>query len=445
MPKKKTKKFDDDVGYDIDSIFDEEEKASKLNSISVGTKLDPTTCLSSGILCFDLISGGGLKAGSWYEIVGPESGGKTTAMYEAFNQALLYIPNSIKGLLLDVEGVLDYQWFSNITGVSSLKKIFGERDDDKGEWIIKPKIRYYKPAFGEMGLKFIRKTLKRMPDKVLVKDTWYYVFVPKMSKAAKKEDPEGGIKKLREKLKGRYNKNLFTQTGNLYVPVPNNYAGVELLIGIDSLASMTPEAISEDDSGALGEQARMFGKYGNDIKSLISKKGATLFGLNQIREKPMQLFGDPEYSPGGNTIKHCTDCRARFSTVNVIGGKGPIEFEDDDEYRYCRVKTKKNKLFIPYQETYFRWWVGHKGTSGFGSDPVMDTYRYLEMTGQVAKEGKHFRIDMKRFSKIKFTWSIFKDNILGTSKKIKGNVRNFCIKQIMNGKGMDLYIKNISK
>jgi RecA/RadA recombinase len=796
--------------YDIDGIFDEEEKSSKLNAISIGSSLDTTGALSTGQLAIDLIIGGGLLPGSWVEVVGPESGGKTTSMYASFAQALTTIPNSIKGLLLDVEGVLDYQWFSNISGVKDLENVFGRRDPDSGKWEKKPNVRYYKPAFGEMGLRFIKQTLKRMPDKVKIKDQWFYVFVPNTTKAGKKIDPEGGTKKLQQRFKGKYNKKLWSKTGCFYIPVPDNYPGVELLIGIDSLASMTPESTAEDDSNAIGQHARMFGKYCNDIKALISKKGATMFAVNQIREKPMCLmyesqvllsdgttrkigeivrdkletevvsynfetkkfenkkitnwfnngvakegefkafkiangslqggtvlkatndhevftkegkvklgtlkvgdeiyakvdeiptgdtlqvilgatlgdgyikhtethmgmsrylvrikhgleqesycrekelilgrddqgdygsnyyecnttikgsnilrkvyretydyssgelkrrfsktlerkidlrgiaiwymddghltkdgyriiltvskysdkdvyrladmlyaktglhfkvnikyytkdykhltitnkadvqrfldlvapymlspkifeyklgglkikesftynwkysstsklrlckiveirdikrstrsnprysrycievdgnhnfvsdgllvknsWGDPEYSPGGNTLKHVTDCRLRYGAISNPHGKGQVHFEGDDEYRYGKAKTKKNKLFIPFRESIFRWWIGHEGKSGFGVDPVMDTFSYLESTAQIEKSKGKFTILMPTLQGEEFTWETFKENILHEKKK-KQNIRLKCFRQMKSGRGMKKYIKALS-
>lgn len=425
------------TAFDVSDFFDVEEKETKLNSISVSAVIDPATMISTGILSLDLVLGGGLKAGRWYDYVGPESSGKTTALYHALSSALREIPNNLKGVFLDVEGLIDHSWFSNISGVEDLNAVYGLRDDD-GSWLVKPQIRYYKPAFGERGLQFIKKALKRMPDKVQIKDTWYYLFAPSTAKNVKKA---GGynVKDLQSMLKGKYISDLFRRTGNFYVPIPNNYAGPELLIGVDSWASMTPEAIAEDNSDALGGPARMFGKYLNDIKSLIAAKGCTVIGINQAREKPMG-FGDPEYYPGGNTLKHACDARVRFGAVSNQNGSGPVEHEDGDSYRWAKIKVKKNKVFVPFKECRLRWWTEHDGFSGSGADPVLDTLEYLKMTGQFETTKKGFKVvfaQKTKFTDVEFTYDSFKQDVTVDNKY---GIRSACLKQLKSGKAIKLYL-----
>jgi|AntAceMinimDraft_18_1070375.scaffolds.fasta_scaffold01343_8 RecA/RadA recombinase len=432
---KKTKKFD------ISDFFDLEEKKSKMPSIEVASTADIKECISSGFLSWDLVVGGGYQRGMAYQIVGPEYAGKSTGLFHSFSSALRFIPNHLKGIFIDVEG-LDPVWFGNICKCKDIKKIFGKRDEVTHKWIIKPQVRHYKPSFGEQGLKFLKRVLKRLPNKVLVGNYWYYVWEPREPKKVKKT---GGYTatELRKLLKGKYSKKLYTKYGNYCVPIKDNYAGPEILIGVDSWAAMTPESIAEDDSGAMAQQARMFGKHLNDIKSLISAKGCTMIGTNQVRQNPGQRFGNPEYNPGGNTLKHITDCRIRVQSVANQNGKGLTELEGTDEYRWFKVKTIKNKLFIPYKESKGRWWIGHGGKSGFGADIVQDTLEYLKMTGQFRGRKKGFQIKLvgknkkcKKVSNVTFTYDSFKKAILNPGKV---NIRELCFKQLRSGRGMKLY------
>lgn len=432
---------------DYSEFFDLEEKHSKLSSIGVASSVNIEECIHTGMLALDLITGGGYQRGRVYQIVGPEFGGKTTSLYHGLASALDFIPKQLKGAFLDIEGLIDPTWFGNICGRNS-KEIFGEKDDKTGKWRIKPEIRYYKPAFGEQGLKFLKRVLKRLPDKVLVGDIWHYMWIATDSKKARKI---GGYTttNLRKLLKDRYNKSLFRKYGNYYVPIKNNYAGPEMLIGIDSWAAMTPEAIAEDDSNAMAIQARMFGKHLNDIKSLVSAKGCTIVGVNQVRQNPGQMFGNPEYNPGGNTLQHITDCRIREQVVSNQVGKGMIEKDGGDRYRWFKAKTTKNKLFIPHKEMVGKWWIEHDGSTGSGADPVQDTLAYLKMTGQFRGKKKGFRIRFakkgkffKRLSKVIFTYNSFKKAILRPGKV---NIRQICYKQLRSGEGLKLYLTTVQR
>ncbi len=274
--------------YDIHKLIDLEEKKLKVPSLAVNSKIEMGDVLSSGSLTRDLVLGGGYKKGSCVEIVGPEHSGKTASLYEGFSSALLNIPGTLKGIFLDNEGQVDPPWFENITN-HRVDDVFGVKDEKTGLWLNKPKIRYYKPETGEKGLKLIRRILERMPDKLIIGNTWYYCWSPKPSKKVEKS---GGytLADLRKILKGLYSKKLHAKTGNFFVKVPGNYGGPEFMIGNDSWATMVPEAVAEDDSDALGSPARMFAKHCNNIKTKCGSKGVILLGINQIREKPM-AFG----------------------------------------------------------------------------------------------------------------------------------------------------------
>jgi len=431
---------------DFKKLFDEKERESKLSSIGVNSIVDTKQTISTGILSLDLITCGGLQRGRAYEIIGPEHGGKTTILYSCFGQALKCIPRKLKGVFLDIEGLVDPTWFGHITGSENMESVFGKKDS-QGEWEIEPQIRYYKPSFGEQGLKFIKRMMKVMPDKVLVGDYWYYMWSPRAPKVVSKV---GGwtIEELKKQLGDNYSKKLLAKYGNFYVPIDDNYGGPEMIIGVDSWVAMTPEAIAEEDSDAIASQARMFAKHLNDVKSLISAKGVVLVGINQIRMTPLS-YGNPESTPGGNTLKHMTDVRIRIQAVSNQNGKGMTEEEDTDIYRHFKLKTIKNKTFIPFLEATGRWWVAHDGVSGYGPDPVIDILNYLKMTNQLKQEKSAFYIRMIsknekliRLGEIKFTYDKFKDFVL--SKKVKGleiDLKKMCHKQISHGNGLTLYLK----
>ena len=219
----------------------------------------------------------------------------TTHGNMALAQCLESIPRYSVGVYFDYEGSLDKTWFLNIANKPNEKpeNIFGLRNEDSGNWIIKPRIRMYKPAFGEQGLLLMIKQLNSKPDKSLIMDEWWYTWTPVDAKVKKKT---GGllakdIEAMLKELGIEHDKKFLKQTGLYGVKVPNNYGGCEGIYFIDSYASMTPRQTAEDDSAAMAQQGRMFGKYINQIKSLISAKGYTVIGINQIRKNPNVTYG----------------------------------------------------------------------------------------------------------------------------------------------------------
>lgn len=280
---------------DFSNVFDAVETQSKIQSLEVKERLDSSIAISSGSLAVDVvILAGGYYPGRAYDWVGPESGGKTTLGNSALANALHFIPKHSVGHYYDFEGSLDTTWFMNIAGLqdSSPDEVFGRKNKNNA-WDIVPRIRLYKPTFGEQGLILMTKHLNSLPDKSLIMDAWRYTWTPVEAKVKKKT---GGLlaKDIEAMLKARgiqWDKSILRETGLYTVEVPDNYGGCEGVIFVDSWAAMTPRQTAEDDSAAMAQQGRMFGTYINQVKTLISNKGWICIGVNQVRQNPNTRFG----------------------------------------------------------------------------------------------------------------------------------------------------------
>lgn len=442
--------------FDPRKFLEEETKEAEKETFAFASGVvdgvSPKEAISTDSLSLDLAIGGGLQKGGWYELIGPESGGKTTTLYHIIGSTIRSIPYDIKGMFFDYEGRIPPLWFNNITG-SSVEDVFGKKDI-KGNWIVEPQIKYYKLSSGDAGLSLMQKVLFKMPDKKKIYDekgkaSWFYCWQPMSKKGGKKSKVGYSKKDLQKMLEGVYYKKLLKETGLFFVPIKNNFSGPEYIIFIDSWSSMVPASISEDDSDARAQSARMFGKYCNYLKELISSKGVILVGINQIRQDPGKMFGNPEYGTGGNTLKHCTDVRIRYQSISNKFGTGLIEEVGDKSYNHYLCKVIKNKLAPCHESFYGRWWIKNKNESGYGCDPVLDTYNYLKMTDQVIKIGnKKYTIKLKGANKKNrkmieslnkdYTWKAFEKNILEEGRN--NNIRKACFKQISSGKGIKLYI-----
>lgn len=462
---KSKKEIREDVAFSFDftASLDEAERLTKTPCQEVKARLDTSIALHSGSLMLDLVVlGGGYYPGREYDNVGAEQAGKTTWGTMAIANAIINIPNYCKGAYFDLEGTLDPKWFINILrvqangrdldfDVKSYDNIFGKRNDEGKGWDIKPRFRLYKPSSGEKALKLMNQYLSSLPDKICMQGIWYYSWEPVDAKTAK---TMGGMtdKVIREMFSSlgiSWDAKILKSNGIYAIPVPNNYAGPEGLIFVDSWAAAVPEQTVNDDSNALAQQARMFAKYLPGIKTLIGKKGVILIGVNQNRLNPGVRFGSPEYNPGGESLKHICDCRNRMGALSA-GASGATEKDGNDVYKHFSVINRKNKITIPNTSFKGRWWVSRNGKGGCGLDIVQDTLDYLLITHQITSNRRGFIFSIDGNNKFTdwingkhITYNEFKTLIVDRvfqGKKI--DLRKRCIDQIKSGKGQDLYYKH---
>jgi RecA/RadA recombinase len=237
---------------------------------------------------------------------------------------------------------------------------------------------------------------------------------------------------------------------------------IQIVFMIDSAPALVPEA-EDSGKGAIAERARMFSQYMPLVKTLLAKKRALLLITNQLRFKPGVMFGNPEYNPCGEALKHYTDQRpkiVRFSKQladkNKVKGLGVGGIEQEphvsgegfDNYMYSKVTTLKNKAFPPMKTGEIRLWFLEQNGVGRGIDPVYDTFMYLTMTGQINVDRKKYVVTLPGFEG-KYDWRTFKRLVLKptyTAKmsglevhdRSKPAVIDACREQIMTSEAFDL-------
>ncbi len=114
----------------------------------------------------------------------------------------------------------------------------------------------------------------------------------------------------------------------------------KMIIVIDSIASMLVEgeAIAGlvGGSGLKSKQAlpEFMGRLMRRWVGLAQSYGAILLFVNQLRQNPMQGYGDPWYTPGGNAVRFFSHVRVRVRRTKgsriikkgkVVGIKGLIK------------------------------------------------------------------------------------------------------------------------
>ena len=431
---------------DVTDVLDKIEKDVELSD---GSLIVNEARMSTGSLCQDIVLGGGITAG-WYTNFGQEQCCKTTnAINILFSSLETDVPFRY---YWDFEGSASPEYYETIMSrvtkgkYTNISQVFGEKDN-KGQWVIQPKIRYRSEAVAEKFFDFLAQLERKIPDKKFISDSWYYIY--------------DDSKENRKIVGDLYDKTYLQKTGKLRVPAADG--SLQAIVLVDSYPAMLPEKMDVDDpNNSIGQQARMFSDQLKRVKGRMRGKRIAVLGINQLRLKPMVMFGSPEYEPGGEALKLYSDCRLKhtsraLSAVDGAVGKGQIETEPsvngdgEDEYRYIHIRAHKNKLSVPYLECFLRLWIKDADFVAQGFDPVFDTAEYLRSTGQLSGPRKSLQIHLDGQDKFKkpVPWLIFKKMVLGEKEEIKticGKlgikpllIRSFCERQMKSGKGLELY------
>lgn len=132
------------------------------------------------------------------------------------------------------------------------------------------------------------------------------------------------------------------QAGQLLLDVVNAHTSdVPLLAAWDSVPAFETEAEAKGDVGDnfMSPMARFLSGYLRKLTKALRGKNAHVIFVNQIREKPGVMFGNPEYTPGGKALKFYASIRLR--TRGVKPRDGGLEI---------KIKSVKNKLTEPGRE-----------------------------------------------------------------------------------------------
>ena len=163
-------------------------------------------------------------------------------------------------------------------------------------------------------------------------------------------------------------------------------SGAVDLIVIDSVAALVPRAEIEGDMGDahMGVQARLMSQALRKLTGAVSRSGACILFINQIRMKIGVVFGNPETTTGGNALKFYASARLeirRLSNLkegeNVIGSR-------------VRVKVVKNKVAPPFREAEF------DVLYGVGINRPGEVLDLAAQHGFIDKSGSHYSLGEER-------------------------------------------------
>jgi recombination protein RecA len=152
------------------------------------------------------------------------------------------------------------------------------------------------------------------------------------------------------------------------------------VVVLDSVAALVPKAEIEGEMGDshVGIQARMMSQALRKLGGHVSKTNTAAIFINQLREKIGVLYGNPETTPGGRSLKFWASVRLEVRRAETL--------KDGSEAIGARTKVKvvKNKVAPPFRACEFDIIFG-EGISRAGD--VLDVATGMEV---VSRSGTYY-------------------------------------------------------
>ena len=186
------------------------------------------------------------------------------------------------------------------------------------------------------------------------------------------------------------------------------------IIVIDSVAALVPQAEIEGEMGDshVGLQARLMSQALRKLGGIVNKTNTICIFINQLREKVVVMFGNPETTPGGRALKF-------YSTVRLDVRRGEqIKVNGDVLGNKTVIKVVKNKVAPPFKTAEVEIMYG-EGISKIGE--VIDLAASM---GIIDKSGAWFSYKGEKIGQGKENVKLVLKNNKALYDEISKKVRN---------------------
>ena len=190
-------------------------------------------------------------------------------------------------------------------------------------------------------------------------------------------DPKGVffLEKPRDQLKAGetpsdfFLEEFFDIATTAFKKIRKNFPEIPVLVALDSLATTPPREIYEKEYGDVTMRdrleksivmSRLFPQFCSDI----TISNATFIVVNQLRQRPGVVYGDPDYSPGGKAKDFMFSLRIKLSLGTPIKGtEDPSidQLEPDPVGLLCKFVINKNKVAPPLRKGSFYLMFDERG------------------------------------------------------------------------------------
>lgn len=125
------------------------------------------------------------------------------------------------------------------------------------------------------------------------------------------------------------------------------------IVVLDSVAALVPQAEVERDMGesSMGKQAMLMSQAMRKMMPIVSNSNTLMIFINQMREKIGVMFGSPNTTPGGNSLKFYAS--VRLEIIRSISKDNSVMDGEAKVGNQVKVKVIKNKTAPPFRECAF--------------------------------------------------------------------------------------------
>lgn len=167
----------------------------------------------------------------------------------------------------------------------------------------------------------------------------------------------------------------------------DNYQNINIkVIVVDSIAALIPTEEVVKEQGEKKTMASTAKGMAEGLRRLnhANKNKALIIFINQLRQNPGATYGNPEYTPGGNSMKYYSSVRAEIRKGDWIMKEEEGKETKEKIGQVVRFKIIKNKVAPPFKEGYFKFFYAGE------LDKIDELVSLAILQDKISRKGAYF-------------------------------------------------------